>query len=85
MNETCVSYLCSHTVPSFRALSKNMCAVMPYDSQSNSIHALIASLKNNEKSVISHWSYQKDFLQLDDFWVPSFDFSFKFQVQVYPK
>lgn len=49
MNKTRVSCLCSPTVPSFRALSKNMCAIIAYASQSNGIHALIASLKKKRK------------------------------------
>lgn len=83
-----VSYLCFPTVPSLSLLSKNMCAIIPCGSESNGLHALIASLekkKKKEKSVIFHWSYQKDFLQLDDFCVPHFVFSFKFQAQMNPK
>lgn len=52
-----VSYLYFPTVPSLRLLSKAMCAIMPCDSESNGLHALIASLENKKtkqtkKSVI---------------------------------
>lgn len=76
-----VSLLC---LPSH--YSPKTCVQLCHVVQSNGLHALIASLeKKKEKSVIFHWSYQKDFLQLDDFCVPHFAFSFKFQVQMNPK
>lgn len=47
-----VSYLCFPTVPSLRLLSKNICAIMPCDSESNGLHALIASLKKKKSGHI---------------------------------